>query len=145
MRIESGVSAPLDHLFYLGRVQAFDSVEQRSLVRAISGIDIAAKGNETGDQIGSTLLDSAVNGGLSAFIATVDVLASGDQELDNLLRTEEVQEFGFSVFTPQVCANLTVFHCLGHGINVPACEDFFDVVGESFAHSDLQVNVILQE
>ena len=49
MRIKSGVSAPLDHLFYLGRVQAFDSAEQRSLVRVISGIDIAAKGNQTRD------------------------------------------------------------------------------------------------
>ena len=145
MRIKSGVSAPLDHLFHFGRVQAFDSAEQRSLVRVISGIDIAAKGNETGDQIGSTLLDSAVNGGLSSFVATVDVLASSDQELDDLLRAEEVQELGLSVFTPQVCTNLTVFHCLGHGLDVPACADFFDVVGESFAHTGLQVNVILQE
>lgn len=145
MRIKSRVSAPLDHLFHLGRVQAFDSAEQRSLVRVIPGIDVTAKGNETGDQIGSTLLDAAVNGSLSAFIATVDVLASGDQELDNLLRAEEVQEFGLSVFAPQVCANLAVFHCLSHGLDVPACEDFCDVVGESFAHSDLHVNVILQE
>ena len=73
------------------------------------GIDIATKGNETGDQIGSTLLDSAVNGGLSSFVATVDVLASSDQELDDLLRAEEVQELGLSVFAPQVCANLAVF------------------------------------
>ena len=115
------------------------------MVRVIPGIDVTAKGNETGDQIGSTLLDAAVNGGLSSFVATVDVLASSDQELDNLLRAEEVQEFGLSVFAPQVCANLAVFHCLSHGLDVPACEDFFDVVGESFAHSDLHVNVILQE
>ena len=86
-----------------------------------------------------------MNGGLSAFIATVDVLASSDQELDNLLRTEEVQELGLSVFTPQVCANLAVFHCLSHGLDVPACKDLFDVIGESFAHTGLQVNVILQE
>lgn len=145
MRIKSGVSTPLDHLFHLGRVLAFDSAEQRSLVRLISGIDIAAKGNETGDQIGSTVLNAAVNGGLSAFIATVDVLASNDQELDNLLRAEEVQKLGLSVFTSQVCANLAVFHCLSHGLDVPACEDFFDVVGESFAHTSLRVNVILQE
>ena len=145
MRIKSRVSAPLDHMFYIGRVQAFDSAEQRSLVRVIPGIDIAAKGNETGDQIGSTLLDAAVNGGLSAFIATVNILASSDQELGDLLRAEEVQELGLSVFAPQVCTDLTVFHCLSHGLNVPACEDLFDVIGEGFAHSGHQVKVILQK
>lgn len=103
------------------------------------------RGKQTGDQIGSTLLDAAVNGGLSAFIATVDVLASSDQELDELLRAEEVQELGLSVFAPQVCTDLTVFHCLSHGLDVPACKDLFNVVGESFAHTGLQVKVILQE
>ena len=135
----------MDQLFYLGSGQAFDSAEQRSLVRVISGIDIAAKGKQTGNQIGSMLLDAAVNGGLSALIATVNVLASSDQELGDLLRADKVQELRFSVFAPQICTNLAVFHCLSHGPNVPACEDFFDVVGESFAHTSLRVNVILQE
>ena len=145
MRIESGVSPPLDHVFHFGCVEVFDGSEQRSLVRVITGIDVTAKSNQTRDQIGSTFLDAAVDGGLSAFIATVDVLASSDQELNDLLRADEVQELRLSIFAPQVCANLAVFHCLSHGFNIPACEDLFDVLGESFAHTGLQVKVILQE
>ena len=103
------------------------------------------QGQSDRDQIGSTFLDAAVNGGLSAFIATVDVLASSDQEFNDLLRADEVQELGLSVFTPQVCANLAVFHCLSHGLDIPARKDFFNVVRQSFAHTDHQVKVLLQE